>query len=99
MEKLSREIGDSMAKDQMIGSALLIASIVVGILYIYWLFFTPYFIWALIIPILLAVIGILAIIAWIGYTMATTPPPTPIEDIELDRKAEEGKAEEGKAGT
>ena len=28
-----------------------------------------------------AFIAILAIGAWIGYTMATTPPPKPIEEI------------------
>jgi len=28
-----------------------------------------------------AVLVLLAILAWIGYTMATTPPPEPIADI------------------
>ena len=28
-----------------------------------------------------AVLVLLAILAWIGYTMATTPPPEPITDI------------------
>ena len=26
--------------------------------------------------------GALCIFAWIGYTLATTPPPKPVEDIE-----------------
>ncbi len=38
------------------------------------------------IPIWLAVTLILVIAAWIGYTMMTTPPPVPLEEIE---KAEE----------
>ncbi len=29
----------------------------------------------------LAVAAILAIVAWIGYTLATTPPPLPLEDF------------------
>ena len=41
-------------------------------------------------------IAILAIGAWIGWTMATTPPPKPIEEIttEIEEKKEEPKAEE-----
>jgi len=33
----------------------------------------------------------MAIGAWIGWTMATTPPPKPIEEItsEIDEKTEE----------
>jgi len=31
--------------------------------------------WAFKLPVVLAVYGILVIILWIGYTMATTPPP------------------------
>jgi predicted DNA-binding transcriptional regulator len=43
-----------------------------------------------------AFIAILAIGAWIGWTMATTPPPKPIEEIttEIEEKKEEPKAEE-----
>ncbi|MEM2144213.1 MAG: hypothetical protein QW279_02550 [Candidatus Jordarchaeaceae archaeon] len=43
------------------------------------------------IPIWLAVTLILVIAAWIGYTMMTTPPPVPLEELE---KAEEEKEEE-----
>jgi len=50
----------------------------------------PYF--AVAIPMWLAIVLILFIVAWIGYTMLTTPPPIPLEEIE----EEEEKAE--KAG-
>ena len=42
-----------------------------------------------------AFIAVLAIGAWIGWTMATTPPPKPIEEIttEIEEKKEEPKAE------
>jgi predicted DNA-binding transcriptional regulator len=33
-----------------------------------------------------AFIAILSIGAWIGYTMATTPPPKPIEEIAAETK-------------
>ena len=41
----------------------------------------------------LAVLVLLAILAWIGYTMATTPPPEPITEI-----PEVGKASEEPSG-
>jgi formate hydrogenlyase subunit 3/multisubunit Na+/H+ antiporter MnhD subunit len=51
------------------------------------------------VPMAIALIAVLAIGAWIGWTMATTPPPKPIEEIEAEEKKEEEKekAEEGKA--
>jgi predicted DNA-binding transcriptional regulator len=51
---------------------------------------------AVLVPVLVAFIAILAIGAWIGWTMATTPPPKPIEEIttEMEEKKEEPKAEE-----
>jgi predicted DNA-binding transcriptional regulator len=29
--------------------------------------------------------------AWIGYTLATTPPPVPLEDLNLEEEVEEPK--------
>jgi uncharacterized membrane protein len=53
---------------------------------------------AVVVPVLIAFIAILAIGAWIGWTMATTPPPKPIEEItsEMEEKKEEPKVEETK---
>jgi predicted DNA-binding transcriptional regulator len=44
----------------------------------------------------IAFVAVLAIGAWIGWTMATTPPPKPIEEIttEIEEKKEEPKADE-----
>ena len=36
--------------------------------------------WLVAVPVLLAFVAVLAIGAWIGWTMGTTPPPRPIED-------------------
>jgi len=38
-----------------------------------------------------AFIAILAIGGWIGYTMATTPPPKPIEAVTGEIQQETGK--------
>ena len=45
--------------------------------------------WLVAIPVFIAFIAILGIGAWIGWTMATTPPPKPIEEIEVEEKKEE----------
>jgi predicted DNA-binding transcriptional regulator len=40
----------------------------------------------------LAILGVLGILAWIGCTLATTPPPRPIEEIEKELQTEAKKA-------
>ena len=50
--------------------------------------------WLVAIPVLVAFVVVLAIGAWIGWTMATTPPPKPLEEIEAEEKLEEEKVEE-----
>jgi hypothetical protein len=52
--------------------------------------------WLVAIPVFVAFVAIMLIGAWIGYTMATTPPPKPIEEIttEMEEKKEEPKPEE-----
>lgn len=47
--------------------------------------------WLVAAPVLIAFVAILGIGAWIGWTMATTPPPKPIEEIEAEEKKEEEK--------
>ncbi len=44
--------------------------------------------WLIAIPVLVAFVVVLAIGAWIGWTMATTPPPKPIEEFETEEKEE-----------
>jgi predicted DNA-binding transcriptional regulator len=47
----------------------------------------------------IAVGAVLGILAWIGYTLATTPPPKPIEEIEKEIEGELKKIEgESKGG-
>jgi predicted DNA-binding transcriptional regulator len=42
---------------------------------------------------ILAVIVVCGILGWIGYTLATTPPPKPIEEIEKEIEEELKKLE------
>ena len=52
--------------------------------------------WIIAIPVFVAFVAIMFIGAWIGWTMATTPPPKPIEEIttEIEEKKEEPKVDE-----
>jgi len=99
-----------VSKDQAIGGVIFIVCAVIAIGYIVALFFTkevvdflkPYIAldvawvryWLVTIPVFIAFIAVLCIGAWIGWTMATTPPPKPIEEIEAEEKAEEKPPEE-----
>jgi predicted DNA-binding transcriptional regulator len=94
-----------VSKDQGIGGAILIVCVVVAIGYVI-LVSVPQQVFGLngttvrldsvLVLVSIAFIAILAIGAWIGWTMATTPPPKPIEEIttEVEEKKEEPKAEE-----
>jgi predicted DNA-binding transcriptional regulator len=66
-----------MSRDQSLGAIMLLVS-VLGIAVYAWLLYT-YSVVVLQVTAFIAVAGILAITAWIGYTMATTPPPAPLE--------------------
>ena len=66
-----------MNKDQAIGAVILVASIV-GVVVYAWLLYA-YAIVVLQITAFVAIGAVLLILAWIGWTMATTPPPAPFE--------------------
>lgn len=85
------------SKDQTIGALVLVVCVLGIVVYGWLVFLTDY--WALVLQLtgFIAVLGILGIGAWIGWTMATTPPPKPIEELEAEieeEKAEEEKGEE-----
>jgi predicted DNA-binding transcriptional regulator len=98
-----------VSKDQAIGGAILAVCTIVAIVYLVALFGYEQLIqpwlnmgsvggvryWLIAVPVLVAFVAILFIGAWIGWTMATTPPPKPIEEIttEIEDKKEEPKAE------
>jgi predicted DNA-binding transcriptional regulator len=88
-----------VSKDQSIGGLIFIVCVVVGILYTVGLFYWgnpmgsewPLQFWLIALPVFVAFVAIMGIGAWIGWTMATTPPPKPIEEIstEIEEKKEE----------
>ena len=84
-----------MGKDQMIGGLLCAGSIAGILIYAWILFFTEWTLILLQITALIAVGSVLGILAWIGYTLATTPPPKPIEEIEKEIEDEIKKLEQG----
>jgi hypothetical protein len=96
-----------MSKDQAIGGAIFVICLIVAIGYAVTLFYPQWLVdigalgttdgvqfWTVAIPVFIAFIAILFIGAWIGWTMATTPPPKPIEEIttEIEEKKEEEPA-------
>ena len=70
-----------MANDRAIGGTILAVSILGIVIYGALLYMPWSWEWTLRITAFLAVVLLLGILAWIGYTMATTPPPEPITDI------------------
>ncbi len=94
-----------VSKDQAIGWVIFLVCVVVIVGYVVTLFGYELIqswlnlpwstggvqFWLVAIPVLIAFVAILAIGAWIGWTMATTPPPKPIEEFEVEEKPEEEK--------
>jgi len=94
-----------VSKDQSIGAAILLVCVVLAVFYLVTLFYPIWLqgfgiettwisnaqFWVIAIPVFIAFIAIMGIGAWIGWTMATTPPPKPIEEItsEIEEKKEE----------
>ncbi len=85
-----------MVNDRVVGGGLVAVSVIVIIVY-NTLLFLPLFkgidILLLKITAAVAVTAAFALLGWIGYTLATTPPPKPIEEIEKELEEELGKLE------
>ena len=71
-----------MEKDQLIGLIILICSTIGIIVYGWLLFYTDNTVLVLQITAFFAVAFLLVILAWIGWTMARTPSPPPIDPID-----------------
>jgi len=88
--------------DKSLGSVIFSLGLIGVIVYLYWLFvpanasdllfYCPWINarWALVLPVVIAVVAILFIAMWIGWTMIMTPPPTMIEE-ESETKTEDQK--------
>jgi len=96
-----------VSKDQGIGGLIFTICAVIAVLYIVLLFGADWIAdldwftidpsavryWVIAVPVFIALIAIMGIGMWIGWTMATTPPPKPIEEITSEIE-EETKEEE-----
>ncbi len=75
--------------DRLVGYVILVGSLLGIALYFYLTFLSPWILLVIQISAFVAVAGMLAIVAWIGYTLATTPPPMPLEDFDEESSEEE----------
>jgi hypothetical protein len=98
-----------VSKDQAIGWLIFLVCAVIAILYFIAVIFPwnilkllgqngsgtqTFRLYLVAAPVLVAFIAVLGIGAWIGWTMATTPPPKPIEEIEAEEMPEEKEEKE-----
>ena len=94
-----------VSKDQTIGGLIFTVCAIVGVFYVVTLFYPDWMgrafnlndrdairFWIVAFPVLVAFIAIMGIGAWIGWTMATTPPPKPIAEITTETENSENKA-------
>lgn len=77
-----------MSNDKVMGGALLIGSIAGVIVYFWLVFLSSWSLLTIQLSAFVAVAAMLLIVAWIGYTLATTPPPMPLEDFDFDEGLE-----------
>ena len=83
-----------MSNDRTLGGAILVGSIAGVVLYFWLLFMSPWAMLTIQVSAFVAVGMVLIIIAWIGYTLATTPPPMPLEDFDFDVDDDSEKEDE-----
>ena len=81
-----------MADDKVLGGVILVGSLAGIVVYFWLLFMSDWSKLTIQVSAFLAVGMCLLIMAWIGYTLATTPPPMPLEDFDFE--AELGESEE-----
>ncbi len=93
--------------DKSLGYTIMFITLAIMAGYFIWLFpglfgatfawLAQYSEWAIKLPVMFAVYMILFIVLWIGYTMATTPPPVPLDtplDLDSEFNFDEEKEED-----
>jgi len=86
-----------VSKDQAIGGMILLVCAAIAVFYVATLFYPKWMIdlglandagairfWVIAVPVFIAFVAVMGIGMWIGWTMATTPPPKPIEEIKSE---------------
>ena len=91
-------------RDVTQGRLLLVLSFLTMIVYFWAIFVAPQDVkflgrtvsdWALLIPVVIVVYLFLVVVAWIGWAMATTPPPIPATGKESNEEQEGTKEKKG----
>jgi len=90
-----------LSKDQAIGGIIFTVCFVTAILYVVTLFYPQWLetlriqtpqtniqFWIIATPVFIAFVAVTGIGAWIGWTMATTPQPKPIEETTSETEKE-----------
>lgn len=84
-----------MASDKAVGAGLVALGVIVTFIYGVILFYPHLFglsqaasMDLVKLTVFVAVASVMGVLAWIGYTLATTPPPKPIEEIEKELEEE-----------
>ena len=77
-----------MQRSRIVGGLICLATVLVGALFIWGIALQSY--WAIAVPVIIGLFGVLALAFWIGWTMAVT-------EIEAPPQATEESASEPKA--
>ncbi|MEM3497699.1 MAG: hypothetical protein QXO68_00365 [Conexivisphaerales archaeon] len=78
-----------MSNDKALGALIMVASIIVIFIYAYLDVIYPLIL--LQITAFIVVTALLGVLAWIGYTLLTTPVPKPVEEAPQDESNTEKK--------
>ncbi len=81
--------------DKSIGLLLMIGSVLGILIYGWLLFLSPWSFLVLQITAFAGIAVLLGILAWIGYTLASTPPPEPLPSLEQS-EGQQTEASQGK---
>ncbi len=77
-----------MSNDKVMGGGLLVGSLAGVVVYFWLVFLSSWSLLTIQLSAFVAVSAVLFIVAWIGYTLATTPPPIPLENLDFDEELE-----------
>ena len=78
-----------MANDRVLGWIICLGSLAGLVVYFWLLFMSPWSLLTLQVSAIVMVGMFHLILAWIGYTLATTPPPMPLEDFDFEAESKE----------
>ena len=75
--------------DKSLGWVIFLGSFVGIIIYLWLVFISPWGWLTIQISASFVVAAVLLVVAWIGYTLMTTPTPAPMEDFEFSEESTE----------